>query len=66
MDPAKDGTGMDWDVLLLDCSLATMVATDGDAYGAVEIGAIAWKDGLIAYVGEQSALPSPPDRLAAA
>lgn len=53
-----------WDVLLLDCELATMVAHDGDDYGCIDSGAIAWKDGRIAYVGEQAALPGPPDRLA--
>lgn len=53
-----------WDGLLLDCSLATMRDT-GDAYGAIERGALGWKDGKIAFAAAQSELPDKPDALAA-
>ena len=52
-----------WDGLLLDCRLATM--RDGlGAYGAIDDGAIAWKDGLITFVGGQAQLPGEPEILA--
>jgi len=54
----------EWDGLLLDCRLATMTAT-GAPYGLIEAGALGWKDGTIAYVGAQAALPDAPERLAA-
>lgn len=53
-----------WDGLLLDASLATMDAT-GVAYGLIERGALAWKDGALAFVGARSELPGAPERLAA-
>lgn len=43
-----------WDGLLLNASLATL---DGDGYGAIEDGALAWKDGVLTFVGPRSALP---------
>ena len=43
-----------WDGLLLDCRIATMT---GDGASLIERGALAWKDGLIAYVGAQFELP---------
>ena len=52
-----------WDGLLLDCRLATM--RDGlGAYGAIDNGAIAWKDGLITFAGSQAQLPGEPEILA--
>jgi imidazolonepropionase len=54
---------MTWDHLLLDCRLATM-ADIGTAYGAIENAALAWKDGVIAFAGPQSALPGKPAELA--
>lgn len=53
-----------WDGLLLDCPLATMTG-NGVACGLVEHGALAWKDGLIAYAGARSDLPDEPERLSA-
>lgn len=53
-----------WDGLLLDAGLATMDA-GGAPYGFVERGALAWKDGAIAFAGPQSELPGDPARLAA-
>ena len=52
-----------WDTLLIDCRLATL---RGDTpYGAIENAALGWKDGTIAFAGSASALPGPPDALAA-
>jgi len=51
----------DWDTLFVDCHLATMRApngSDGEAYDAVENGAIALKDGVIAWCGPRADLPS--------
>ena len=45
------------DGLLLDCRLATLCAT-GQPYGLVEDGALAWKDGLIAYAGPRLDMPA--------
>ena len=53
-----------WDRLLLDARLATL-RDDLGAYGAVEHGALAWKDGLITYAGPRSELPGEPAALAA-
>jgi imidazolonepropionase len=50
------------DGLLLDCRLATMRDGAG-AYGLVEDGAIAWKDGLITYAGPRAGLPGEPSAL---
>ncbi|MEO5624286.1 MAG: imidazolonepropionase [Dokdonella sp.] len=51
-----------WDGLLLDCRIATMC---GEGTPLIEHGALAWKDGLLAYVGAQAELPSgDPDALA--
>jgi imidazolonepropionase len=44
-----------FDGIALGASIATL---DGDGYGAIADGALAWKDGLIAWVGERSALPA--------
>lgn len=52
-----------WDTLLLDCHLATMSASD-DAYGEIDHGAIAWKDGVLTFVGTQASLPGDPHELA--
>jgi imidazolonepropionase len=51
-----------WDGLLLGAALATL---EGDAgYGAIEDGALGWKDGVLTFVGPRSALPGTPDALA--
>jgi len=51
-----------WDTLILGATLATM---DGEAsYGAIDDGAVAWKDGVLRFVGPRSALPDDPDSLA--
>ncbi|MET0322315.1 MAG: imidazolonepropionase, partial [Duganella sp.] len=44
-----------WDVLLTNVHLATMAA--GDGYGEIRDAAIAVKDGRIAWLGPQAALP---------
>jgi imidazolonepropionase len=52
-----------WDTLWLGANLATM--TEGGApYGAVEDGAVAAKDGRIAWAGRAADLPGDPDKLA--
>lgn len=52
-----------WDTIWVDANLATM-REGGPPYGAVERGAIAAKDGRIAWVGYAADLPKPPDELA--
>lgn len=46
----------DWDVLWVNARLATMVA-GAAPFGAVEDGALALKDGQLAYVGPRASLP---------
>lgn len=53
-----------WDGLLFDCRLVTMEADSSDGYGCIEDGAIAWKDGILAFVGRESDLPGPMQSLA--
>ena len=52
-----------WDGLVLGASLATLDASSG--YGSIENGALAWKDGKLAYVGPADGLPAAPTALAA-
>jgi imidazolonepropionase len=52
-----------WDGLLLDARLATLRQELG-AYGAIDDGALGWKDGKITFAGPRSALPDPADGLA--
>jgi len=52
-----------WDQLWIDCHLATMVAGD-EPYGAIRNGALAIKDGRIAWVGERASLHGEPVALA--
>ena len=52
-----------WDGLLLDCRLATLADT-GQPYGAIEDGALAWKDGVIVFAGALLDLPGHLDSLA--
>lgn len=51
-----------WDSLLLGASLATLDGEHG--YGDIEDGALAWKDGVLTFVGPRSALPDTPEALA--
>ena len=51
-----------WDGLLVGAHLATL---QGDAgYGAIEDGALGWRDGRLAFVGRRADLPGTPERLA--
>jgi imidazolonepropionase len=51
-----------WDGVLVGAHLATL---DGDAgYGAIEDGALGWRDGRFTFVGPRAALPDAPERLA--
>ncbi|MET0255716.1 MAG: imidazolonepropionase [Luteibacter sp.] len=52
-----------WDHLLVDVGLATLTDT-GTAYGAIEQGAIGWRDGRIAFAGARADLPGEPQDLA--
>ena len=47
-----------WDLLLTDAHIATMRAGVPDSYGAIEDGALAIRDGKIAWVGPEADLPS--------
>ncbi|HET8818878.1 MAG TPA: imidazolonepropionase [Xanthomonadaceae bacterium] len=51
-----------WDGVLVGASLATL---DGKGYGAVDDGALGWKDGELVYAGPRSGLPGEPEALAA-
>ncbi|HMB44129.1 MAG TPA: imidazolonepropionase [Luteimonas sp.] len=50
-----------FDGVALGASLATL---NGNAYGAIDDGALAWRDGLIAYVGPADELHGDPASLA--
>jgi len=52
-----------WDTIWIDANLATM-REGAAAYGAIERGAVAAKDGRIVWVGYAADLPKPPDELA--
>jgi imidazolonepropionase len=52
-----------WDTLWIDARLATMVP-GGEPYGAVADGAVAARDGRIAWVGRRGDLPDEPPALA--
>ncbi|WP_448101839.1 imidazolonepropionase [Luteibacter jiangsuensis] len=52
-----------WDHLLLDVGLATLLE-NGVPYGAVEHGAIGWRDGRIAFAGPVAELAGEPHELA--
>jgi imidazolonepropionase len=52
-----------WDTLWIDCNLATM-AEGAKPYGAIERGALAAKDGKIAWAGLAADLPGCADALA--
>jgi imidazolonepropionase len=45
-----------WDGLITGASLATLDAATG--YGTVADGALAWRDGMLAYVGPRAGLPA--------
>lgn len=53
-----------WDTLWLDAKVATMRAGADAPYGLVENGAVAAKDGSIAWVGAKADLPGAPEALA--
>src|SRR5690554_1326442 len=51
-----------WDGVLVGASLATL---EGDAgWGAIDDGALGWRDGRIVFAGPRDALPDAPGRLA--
>jgi imidazolonepropionase len=52
-----------WDHLLIDVGLATLLDS-GEPYGAIEHGAIGWRDGRIAFAGPMAELAGEPHELA--
>ena len=55
-----------WDLLLIDCDLATMAAGAEARYGAIGDGALAISDGKIAWIGRRADLPADFEGLARA
>ena len=53
-----------WDGLLLDAKLATL-RNDLGPYGAIEDGALGWRDGRIVFAGPRADLDGDPEALAA-
>lgn len=51
-----------WDGLIVGAALATLDADAG--YGAIEDGALGWRDGQLIHVGPRAALPGVPAALA--
>ena len=51
-----------WDLVLTDAGIATMCARSPDPYGAIKDGALAVRDGRIAWIGPRSGLPVRPAR----
>ena len=51
-----------WDGLVVGASLATLDGEHG--YGAIENGALGWRDGRLTFVGRADALPGEPSSLA--
>src|SRR5690554_1032058 len=51
-----------WDGIIVGASLATLEVDSG--YGAIEDGAMAWRDGRITWVGRRLDLPGAPAELA--
>src|SRR5690606_8188098 len=62
-DPVIGRLAPPWDGLLLDARLATL-RDDLGAYGAIDDGVLAWKEGLIAWAGPRAELPGEPEALA--
>ncbi|GAB3743986.1 imidazolonepropionase [Lysobacter olei] len=57
-----DTNAFPWDGLITGVSLATLDGPEG--YGAIEDGALGWRDGVLTFVGARTALPDAPERLA--
>ncbi|MGJ4802256.1 imidazolonepropionase [Luteimonas sp. SDU82] len=51
-----------WDGVLVGASLATLA--DDAGYGAIEDGALGWREGRIVFAGSRSQLPGEPEHLA--
>lgn len=51
-----------WDHLLVDVGLATLT-DNGHPYGAIDDGAIGWRDGRIVFAGPRADLPGAPGAL---
>jgi imidazolonepropionase len=53
-----------WDTLWLDARLATMAPSRAQPYGTIDGGALAIKDGRIAWLGRRADLQGAPEKLA--
>ena len=51
-----------WDGVLVNARLATLTGDAG--YGAIEDGALGWRDGVLVFAGPRAALPAPLEALA--
>ena len=51
-----------WDGLLVNARLVTLAGDAG--YGAIEDGALGWRDGVLVFAGHRTDLPAPPASLA--
>jgi len=61
--PMANESNNKWDGIIVGASLATLDADSG-YYGGIEDGAMAWRDGHIAWVGRRRDLPGAPAELA--
>jgi len=59
---ATDPMDRGWDGVLVNARLATLTGDAG--YGAIEDGALGWRDGVLVFAGPRDALPAPPETLA--
>ena len=58
----ETGQGARWDGLILGANLLTLEGDSG--YGAIKDGALAWRDGMLRFVGRAADLPAEPERCA--
>jgi imidazolonepropionase len=58
----ETGQGARWDGLILGANLVTLGEDSG--YGAIEDGALGWRDGVLRFVGRAADLPAEPERCA--
>ena len=59
---ATEPMELGWDGVLVNARLATLTGDAG--YGAIEDGALGWRDGVLVFAGPRAALPAPPEALA--
>ena len=59
---ATEPMDVGWDGVLVNARLATLTGDAG--YGAIEDGALGWREGVLVFAGPRAALPAPPETLA--